>query len=695
MPNFAPFLKKLLTYYPWYRLSQRQQQRLRWWMPAVFIGLFLCAVGTFLWLSFTIERNDRQESLIVDTLWMQQAIEFQLEGDQRSMRVIADDLASGRLSPQQFQAQAQSVIRNNREILNVLWLDANLNILASVGVSEQIGRNLFTELNPNSKQAAVRAMRLRSPTYSQPYILRLPESEADGLFDLHIPLISDEGIIGTLCVIFSSRGILDEMVPWWFAKDNQIQLTEPDGVVLAERSAGGHGKGIYQHFTAIELPGAAVVLRVNSLKGSPDLIPNILVVIVVSLSVALLWSLWILFRDLHRRHELDEALRDQYTFRRAMEDSLVTGLRARDLEGRVTYVNPAFCKMTGFTAEELIGVRPPMPYWAPEAYAEYSERHAQVLAGTITQEGYETIFQHKNGTRFPVLIFEAPLRNSKGEQTGWMSSILDLTEQKKMEELNRQHQEKLQSIARLTTMGELASTLSHELNQPLSAITSYSTAALNMLNANRQTAATGQGIELPPFSVTDIEEILQKVYQQATRAGNVIRSVHEFVRKREPQKAPCTVEQLFESIKPLVELQTRHSSVQIHYEIGRQLPPLLIDRVMLEQVLLNLTRNAIEAMESVPPSAQHLTLRAWVEVAASDTHEKVYLAVEDLGHGINSAVASKLFSPFFTTKSEGMGIGLNICRSIIEFHHGSLWHEPNQPSGCRFIFSLPAYQPST
>lgn len=657
----------------------------RWWMPVIFILLFLIALSSFLWLSFTVERNDRQETLIVDTLWMQQAIQFQIEGDERSLRVLADDLASGRLTPVQFKAQAQSIIRNNREILNVLWLDANLNIQGTVSISDQIGRNLFLDLNPNSRQAATRAMRLRSPAYSQPYIQRLPESEADGLFDLHIPLISDEGTIGTLCVVFSSRGILDEMVPWWFAKDNEISLMEPDGVILASRNAAGQGKGYYQHQTTIDLPGTTIVLKANSLKGSPDLIPNVLVAIVVFLSMSLLWSLWALFRDVHRRAALDAALREQYTFRKAMEDSLVTGLRARDLEGRVTYVNPAFCEMTGFTAEELTGQKPPMPYWAPEAYDEYNQRHAEVLAGTVTKEGYETIFLRKNGERFPVLIFEAPLNDDQGEQTGWMSSILDLTQQRAMEELNRQHQEKLQSISRLTTMGELASTLSHELNQPLSAITSYTTAGLNMLQTNR-TKATNM------FSSEDIEEVMQKVYAQANRAGNVIRSVHEFVRKREPQRTQCTVEQLLESIRPLIDLQVRNTKVRVDYLMDAQLPPLMIDRVMLEQVLLNLTRNSIEAMENCE-NERVLTIRATLEDGERDgvveNKTRVCIAVEDVGQGIAPEVAAKLFSPFFTTKPDGMGIGLNICRSIVEYHHGRLWYEANQPQGSRFIFSIP------
>jgi two-component system sensor histidine kinase DctS len=168
------------------------------------------------------------------------------------------------------------------------------------------------------------------------------------------------------------------------------------------------------------------------------------------------------------------------SFRTAMENSLVTGLRARDLEGRITYVNPAFCQIVGYPAEEIVGKLPPMPYWAPEAMAEYQTRFASVLAGKVTPQ-FETFFQRPNGERVPVLIFEAPLVDNDGKQTGWMGSILDISDRKRIEELNRQQQEKLQASARLATMGEIASMLAHELNQPLAAISSYTTGALNLI----------------------------------------------------------------------------------------------------------------------------------------------------------------------------------------------------------------------
>lgn len=358
-----------------------------------------------------------------------------------------------------------------------------------------------------------------------------------------------------------------------------------------------------------------------------------------------------------------------------MENSLITGLRARDLEGRITYVNPAFCEMVGIPAEKMLGTVPPMPYWAPEAMEVYQERFSQVLAGTVTPQ-FETVFQRASGERFPVLIFESPLVDDSGRQTGWMGSILDISDRRRAEDLNRIHEEKLQGSARLASMGELASTLAHELNQPLAAISSYTTGAINLLQSGTVDPAL-------------LEPALEKANLQAQRAGQIIRSVHEFIRKREPSREPVNIPLLVENVIPLVELQARQCFVAIQTSFRPALPLVLADRVMLEQVVLNLTRNAIEAMQHIAPERRILRI-----VVQRDTQpgrqQNVEVQVIDHGHGIASEVAERLFSPFFSTKAEGMGMGLNICRTTIEFHGGTLTYAANPSGGTTFHFSIPS-----
>jgi two-component system sensor histidine kinase DctS len=318
-----------------------------------------------------------------------------------------------------------------------------------------------------------------------------------------------------------------------------------------------------------------------------------------------------------------------------------------------------------------------MPYWAPEAMDEYQQRFSQVLAGTVTPQGYETVFQ-RNGERFPVLIFESPLVDDTGKQTGWMGSILDISESKRIEELNRQQQEKLQLSARLSTMGEIASTLAHELNQPLAAISSYTTGALNLVT---EASAKSGKVDLDM-----LRPALEKAGAQAQRAGQIIRSVHAFVKKREPTREIVKVPTLVDSVMPLVELQAQRFFVAIQTSIAPNLPPVLADRLLLEQVLLNLTRNGIEAMQRVPPERRTLRIVAEREPGQAN----VVISVIDQGHGMSQEVVERLFSPFFSTKAEGMGIGLNICRTAVEFHGGTLTHADNPGGGTIFRFSLPA-----
>jgi len=226
-------------------------------------------------------------------------------------------------------------------------------------------------------------------------------------------------------------------------------------------------------------------------------------------------------------------------------------------------------------------------------------------------------------------------------------------------------------------MGELASTLAHELNQPLAAISSYTTGAINMLR-------TGGA------DPDRLRAALEKASAQAQRAGHIIRSVHEFVKQRKPQREPVQIPTLIRNLIPLVELQASQFFVVIQTDIGLRLPPVAADRVMLEQVLLNLTRNAIEAMQEVAPERRILRIAATLETAAAGAARQVKVAVIDQGHGIPQEIREQLFSSFFSTKAEGMGMGLNICRTAIEFHGGTLTHADNPAGGTIFTFSLPA-----
>jgi two-component system, LuxR family, sensor histidine kinase DctS len=236
-----------------------------------------------------------------------------------------------------------------------------------------------------------------------------------------------------------------------------------------------------------------------------------------------------------------------------------------------------------------------------------------------------------------------------------------VSDQRRVEELARSQQERLQATARLATVGEMASLLSHELNQPLAAISSYAAGSANLLN----------GPIDDPESRALLRQAIERIGEQAERAGRVIKSVHDFVRRRQQTREPVAVEVLVEAVLPLVRLQARKSGTRVEVDIAEGLPRVVCDRTMIEQVLLNLTRNGIQAMEdTAEPERRELLIRARGE------HGRwIALSVIDRGPGVSSEVAQRLFTPFFTTRAEGMGLGLSLCRTVVEQHGGALDHE--------------------
>lgn len=504
---------------PFKPLTQQLRWPLRFLLPAMLVLLFIAVLVWLPWQARAMESNERQEQLIADTLWVEQSLRFEFNRSEEALANLAGELLS---QPDRAAVDARlaQMINNGHEIRNIRWLDADGAPLVERGSQLPGGATLPTV----SRQAWEYARATRSGRYSEPY-----QAGAGGpaVVDFYLPLFRDKQYAGTLAATYELKTLLDETVPWWFAQENAIALIDRDDRILARRVAAGPGRGVYTHKRALDLPGASLTLSTDSLKGPPRLLPNLLVGSVILLGLGLLASLAALWRHISRRLAAEGALRQQMAFRTAMENSLVTGLRARDLEGRVTYVNPAFCQIVGLPPEELVGKAPPMAYWAPEAMAEYQQRFAAVLAGHVTPQ-FETIFQRSDGVRIPVLIFEAPLVDSDGTQTGWMGSILDISDRKNAEELARQQQEKLNASARLATMGEISSMLAHELNQPLAAISSYTTGALNLLG---RAAGKGESVD-----AAILKPALEQASAQARRAGQIIRSVHEFVKKREPQR---------------------------------------------------------------------------------------------------------------------------------------------------------------
>jgi len=564
--------------------------------------------------------------------------------------------------------------------LRVEQRDAALQTLHAVDTPYR--KPVFERLPRSQAQADVRlacaqAMRLSQPAYSTSYFV--PQVDGLGLevMELCVPLGSGREVTGFVVASYALSDVLSAFVGPQLARNQEISFNETDGTRLARYGQAHRGRRTFSSQYLLDLPGNTLLLRMNSWRAAPDLFPNVMTALVTAMSIALVAVLVMLGRDMRRRQRVERDLADALAFRKAMEDSLVTGLRARDLTGRITYVNPAFCAMVGFNADEILGQAVAPPYWPPDLVEEYLRRHENRHAGgqQPPREGFESVFVRKDGVRFPVLIIEAPLINAQGVQTGWMSACLDISEQRRVEEVSRASQERLQATARLATVGEMASLLSHELNQPLAAISSYATGSLNLLQSG---------------DVQGLDGVLQRIAQQAERAGKVIRSVHDFLRRRDQPREAVNPQALWEAVIPLVTLQARKLGVGVVSRIPADLPQVLCDRTMVEQVLLNLVRNAMQAMDDAGVARPTLTL----QVRRAERPEepgRVWLefSVADIGPGVPDEVKGQLFTPFFTTKAEGMGLGLSLCRTVVEQHGGQLAFEPNTPQGTIFRFTLP------
>ncbi|HSV70362.1 MAG TPA: ATP-binding protein [Methylibium sp.] len=592
----------------------------------------------------------------------------------------------------QWRADAADLLHARRELVRLEWRGAGQRIEEAVDspyrppVFSVLPRS---SLAVDSEAACATAMRLETPTWSRSYFV--PQIGGLGLevIDVCLPTGRGVGPRGAMAATIALAQVLDEAVTAELARSHELTFVEGDGTRLA-RGGRPRGAGVFVAERLIDLPGTTLVLRLDSAGRAPGIVANLPASLVLGLSLALAVVVALLVRDVRRRAAAEQRLAEELALRQAMENSLVTGLRARDMAGRITYVNPAFCSMVGFAPEQLIGQTTP-PYWPPEMRVAYEARHAQRLERGVPaheqREGHETTFMRANGERFPVLIFEAPLIGTGGVQSGWMSAVLDLTPQKRVEELSRQQQEQLQATARLATVGEMASLLSHELNQPLAAIASYASGSLNLM-------APAAAPDAPTLAM--VREATQRIAEQAERAGRVIKSVHDFVRRRERSRDEIACEELVETVLPLLRLQARKSAALIELDLGGSALRVACDRTMVEQVLLNLTRNAIQAMESMPPERRVLQISARAEGAW------VRMSVTDQGPGIAPEVGAKLFTPFFTTKAEGMGLGLSLCRTVIEQHGGALGYELRRDArggvtGTRFSFTLPAAaaQPAT
>jgi two-component system sensor kinase FixL len=355
----------------------------------------------------------------------------------------------------------------------------------------------------------------------------------------------------------------------------------------------------------------------------------------------------------------------------ALLDAAIDGIMVIDERGRVVRVNKSAERMLGYDAAELLSqsLNLIMSEEDADRHDNYVGSYLRTGRRRIIGIGREVLARRRDGSVFPVSLAVGEVR-LRG-QIRFVGLMRDLTEAKRAEEEALRHREEMMHVSRLTTMGEMAAALAHEVNQPLSAIATYTAACTRLLDQGEE------GIE-------DVRHALAQINAQAHRAGEVIRRIRSFTRSRELSRRTIDVGSLLEEIRPLAELDAKANSIALRMELDPGLPEITVDVVQIQQVILNLLRNGVDAVRQAPAERRRLLLRAGLA-----REREIRFEIIDQGEGVDEAVRPRLFTPFFTTKSAGMGMGLAISRSIITGHGGVLDYHNNAGGGATFWFTLP------
>ena len=802
----------------WRNLPPLRQDRIATFGPVLSVLVFLAAIGAAM-VYFQLEEQERvREAVVRDAEFAQLQMRQRLQDRRQQLQALGQELAQRRIGVFEFDFQSEILISQYPELMGVSWINARGEVVAArlaPDTPETSEHEAGSSLTSPSNLRAFDLARLQLT----PVIIHRPASKQErASLLLALPLAQRQLFHGMLLAEFSYDEMLRQAVPKETLARYAVALLDQQGQLLAGVRQDAKRAMLRRLPWSMEPPSHQVplltqdevlALQAQAYRASQDSTGRALFWTLGALSLLTVWMLLANWRHSRRRIQVQQALQSETNFRRAMEDSMLTGMRALDLEGRITYVNPAFCKMTGWTEEDLVDALPPYPYWPEQDYELLEQRLRDELHGDYSLGGFEMRVKRKDGSLFDARMYVSPLIDPDGRQTGWMTSITDITEPKRVreelgasyerfatvldsldaaisvaplgsvellfankvyrqwlgqrgdghrrlldlaclaphpagdrsaepadgsaddeevsfgssgstevwvpelgkwlevrtryltwvdgrmaqmvivnditarrhaEELSAQQAERAQTASRLITMGEMASSVAHELNQPLTAINNYCSGMISRLRRQQ-------------ISEEELFGALEKTMKQAQRAGQIIQRIRAFVKRSEPNTALSDVVQIVGNATELAEMELRRHQVRLDIHLPKGLPQLMVDPILIEQVLINLIKNGGESIQQAqrPVALRRVELR--VGLRQVEQHPVVEFCVQDSGLGVPPEMLERIYEAFYSTKAEGMGIGLKLCRSIVEAHHGRLQarnlYNPEGVVGCEFSFWIP------
>ena len=806
----------------WRRQSPNRQDRFANLAPVAAVLLFLAAIASAFWYLRIEEVEREQEAIKRDVEYAQQRLRLRLLERQEQVMRLARDISNREIKLDQFLIRTESLVQQYPEFLSVTWIDDKRRVLATQNISSLSQSQQWRSgsvIKPGDTETLYSLARdLMQPIYGQ-INLEADRDSPMNVLQLHTPLSNDQGRFnGVVLAEYSMEGLLRYGIPTEVLAKYAVALQDGEGRMLAGQSIPSRAAlwsvlpGIDKPHNDYQIPvspvGNDLVLRAQTWRTSQGLVGSGLFWLVSVLSGMTAWMLIANWRHTRRRLQAQKALVAETNFRRAMENSMLTGMRALDLRGRITYVNPGFCQMTGWSESELVGAVAPFPYWPEQDRELLTRRLEEEISGQHSTGGFQVRVKRKNGQLFEARMYVSPLIDATGKQTGWMTSMTDITEpnrireqlanaherftivlealdasvsvaplgseellfanklyrlwfgqntqghlrlvqqagayngdkgsddvddmaglptmgltqagsenaeifvpelnkwlevrsryinwadgrlaqmviasditpRRQAEELAAQQAERAQTASRLITMGEMASSVAHELNQPLTAISNYCSGMISRIQ-NKQ------------VKEEDLLWALEKTAHQAQRAGQIILRIRSFVKRSEPHRTLSDVSVMVSESLELAEIELRRRHVRLTHHVAARLPKLWVDPILIEQVLVNLMKNAAESIENAkrPPERRQVELR--ILPKHIENQPVVEFSVIDSGAGLPPGAMERVYEAFFSTKVEGMGIGLNLCRSIVESHQGRITAEnlynSGQVTGCRFSFWIP------